>query len=366
MNNSFAESELNNELNAVQPAKYSALSVWIAACICCATATLHAQIHKPDEILKILEESPIAYAINLDEETKPVEAHPPQIPPVMYRLEEAGKVYAGMYELSEEVGAVYEEAENLFAAGKYDSAILSYHNVLEMRPDFSTALTMTGDAYIHLERYDSAQHYLQAAIELNFLDYQAHWFLATTLMTLGKNEEGLHQLTIAHILNPGHALLKRTLIADRSKHAPPWEEWSFAPRYELKDESLEEVTVRCAPGWMMYAITHALWEFEENYTAEMGVEDPASLVGRIQREYEATLMFAFEYWTRQEKIEEEKEDENTEEADAMGKRLEGIMKDKMLEHFIFYESIAKKTPQVIMQIDPKFVEGVALYLDKYH
>lgn len=336
-----------------------------------ATPPLAAQIHEPSEILKILESSPISYQVNFDEEIEPKEENPEQILPGYFVSRDEESPRFGQYELSEEVREIYTQAELHFSQKRYDSAITLYRQVLQLMPEFSQGLTMIGDAYFNMEQYDSAQFYLRKAIDLNFIDYQAHWFLSSTEFHLGNKEAGLRELTIAHLLNPGHELLKTSLIASRKKYGSPWKEWSFAPRYELADESIEEVSVRCASGWMMFALTHALWEFEENYGTDIGIEDRESLEAEVIRQKEAVLMFIFEYLARKEAdtSDEEATEEakrNTGEANDMAKRLVKILDGGMIEAFIFYEIIGRRNPLVFSMISPESVEMIAGYLDTYH
>lgn len=347
----------------------------IAAGAFIAAPPLAAQLHEPSEILEILESSPISYQIDFDEETEPRKENPEQILPGYFVSKDEESPQFGQYELSEEVQEIYTQAELHFSQKRYDSAITLYRKVLQLMPEFAQGLTMIGDAYFNMEQYDSAQFYLREAIDLNFIDYQAHWFLSSTEFHLGNKEAGLRELTIAHVLNPGHELLKASLIASRKKHGSSWKEWSFAPRYELSDESIDQVSIRCASGWMMFALTQALWEFEEDYGTDMGIEDRESLEAEVIRQKEAVLMFIFEYLARKEAdtSEEEGEEEvteetkrNTEAADRMGTRLVEILNEGMIDAFIFYEIIGRRNPLVFSMISPESVDMIAGYLDNYH
>lgn len=343
--------------------------VVVATAMFLCAATLIAQIHTPEEILKILEESSISYGVEIDEEVEPIETKPEQILPGFYMLHTDGKARFGRYELSDEALELYGKAEEFFAAKEFDKAITGYHAVLKKQPDYSSALTMIGDAYFKMEKFDSAQYYLRKAIDLNFIDYQAHWFLSSTELRLGNTAEGLRELTIAHILNPGHELLRTSLKAKRKQHGNAWKEWSFAPRYELNDKSLEEVEVQCAPGWMMYSLTQALWKFEENYTEGMDIEDRESLQAASLREKEATLMFFFEYLTRKdgaERGEGSEEELNTEAADAVGEKLATIIDEGLLDAFVFYEIIGRENPLVFSMISAESAGKIAEYVTKYH
>lgn len=332
---------------------------------------LAAQIHEPSEILEILESSPISYQVNFDEETAPTAENPEQILPGYFVSRDEESPRFGQYELSEEVREIYTQAELHFSQKRYDSAITLYRQVLQLMPEFAQGLTMIGDAYFKMEQYDSAQFYLRKAIDLNFIDYQAHWFLSSTEFHLGNKEAGLRELTIAHVLNPGHELLKTSLIASRKKYGSSWKEWTFAPRYELADESIDQVSVRCASGWMMFALTQALWEFEEDYGTDIGIEDRESLEAEVIRQKEAVLMFIFEYLARKEAdtSDEEVTEEakrNTEAADRTAKRLVEILNEGMIDAFIFYEIIGRRNPLVFSMISPESVEMIAGYLDNYH
>lgn len=337
----------------------------LAACAFLASGTLYGQLHSPDQILKIMEESPISYGLEFDEDLEADATEPDQLLPGLFQRRTGEGMSLEVYELSPEAKAIMEQAELSFAGGKFDSAITLYRRALELEPNYSGAATMIGDAFFNMERYDSAKFYLEKAIGMNFADYQAHWFLSSTEFQLGNVKEGLRELTVAHVLNPGHTHLVTALKSARKKHGKAWKEWSFAPRYAMEDQSLEEVSITCAPGWMLYAMTQALWEFEEGYAEDIGVEDRESLQGVSLREKESALMFFFEYLARQEQSEEDKMGD-TEEADALGKRLGKIIEDEMMDPFIYYEVIGRRNPIVFSLMSKESVYNVAAYVEKHH
>ncbi len=49
------------------------------------------------------------------------------------------------------------------------------------------------------------------SFELNFADYNAHWFLADTYEKLGYMDEASREVTVAHLLNVNHKNLQKTI-----------------------------------------------------------------------------------------------------------------------------------------------------------
>ena len=217
------------------------------------------QIHSPEELFKILEESEISYALESDEDIEPAGFEANQLSTNLVKVIKNGEEILTSFTLNDEAAEIWEEAEQSFAKAEFEQAIELYHQVLVADPAFTKAYTTIGNAYFNLEQYDSARFYLQKSIDNNFVDYQAHWFLASTEQKTGNDEKALREITIAHILNPGHTVLKRTLKLYRKRMDRPWDEWSIEPAFDLIEESEDEVRVRFANGWMMYALVKALW-----------------------------------------------------------------------------------------------------------
>ena len=333
------------------------------------TSILSAQqgkLHEPAEILKIMEESELSYGLEETDEIEPAAVETPQLLPGLASVMQNGERVLGNLELSEEAGPAWVQAEKHFVDKEFDQAIAGYREVLALQPDYITAYTMIGDAFVNMKQYDSARFYLRLAIERNYLDYQAHWFLATTENKSGNDKEALREITIAHILNPGHGLLKRTLKLYRKKMDQGWDEWSIAPAYELIEESEDEVRVRFANGWMMYALTKALWAFEPGYAENMGIESEAEMMLSTLPEKEALLLFLLEQQVMEAQAKEDADIKLNPETVELAERIQAIAEAGMLDLLIYYEILGKNYPKLFSMLNKDSIEHFINYLDEFH
>ena len=335
-----------------------------------ASTSLKAQkLHDPSEIFQLISDSRLKYLIEQDDDIQGVPFETPQLTPGMGLIKTpSGADSLGILELRDEAIPHWEKAEEAFAAKNFAEAITWYRKLLKIQPEYHSAYTMIGDAHFNMGQYDSARFYLEFAIEENYVDYQAHWFLASTLKKLGDDEEALHQITIAHILNPGHTILKQVLNANRKRLDRTWKEWSFAPAYELVEEMEDEVRVRFASGWMMYSLAKALWAYEPGYVETMGLtEDDVSLSALPEKE--ALLSFIIEQSLARNAVEEGEKDESAlpaREVLEMADRLAEIFEADMVELFIYYEIIGKQYPRIFSAMSPETIEHFVQYVNRYH
>lgn len=335
-----------------------------------ASVPLKAQkLHEPSEIYQIISDSRLKYLIDQDDDIEGISIEPPQMAPGLAYIKTAsGDGTLGTLELSDDAIPHWEKAEEAFAAKNFAEAIVSYRKLLETQPEYSRAYTMIGDAYFHQEQYDSARFYLETAIGKNYVDYQAHWFLASTLNKLGNDEEALHQISIAHILNPGHPVLKSSLKVYRKRLDRTWKEWSFAPAYELVEEMEDEVRVRFASGWLMYSLAKALWAYEPGYVEQMGLTKEEVSLSPLP-EKEAIVAFVIEQVIIRTSVEEgEQEEDALPDAEIleMADRLAEIIQGDMLEVCIYYEIIGKQHPRIFSVMSPETIEHFVQYLNRYH
>lgn len=324
------------------------------------------ELHEPAEILKIIEESELFYGLEQSDEIEPAAVEIPQLLPGLASVMQNGERVLGSLELSDAAAEPWWKAEQHFASKEFEQAITAYRQVLALQPDYTSAYTMIGDSFYNMEQYDSARFYLRLAIEKNFIDYQAHWFLASTENKTGNDKEALREITIAHILNPGHALLKRTLKLYRERLDQTWEEWSIAPAYELIEESEDEVRVRFANGWMMYALAKALWTFEPGYAEDMGIESEAEMMLSTLPEKEALLLFLLEQETMQRHAKEDADVKLNPETIKLAERIQAIAEAGMLDLLIYYEILGRNYPKLFSMLNKDSIEHFIKYVNEFH
>jgi tetratricopeptide (TPR) repeat protein len=84
--------------------------------------------------------------------------------------------------------AAHLQAAQLFAqAGDYTGSLTQYRDALRLEPTNASALIGAGEAAYHAGNYTAAQHYLQAALNLNPEDGNVRQLLVITELVLRTN-----------------------------------------------------------------------------------------------------------------------------------------------------------------------------------
>ena len=309
-------------------------------------------LHDPSQILKLLEQSPLIYLID---EYKPdsmemAKAETEVLSDQLFTRTTDGQTDLLQYSMADSCLQILKQGEAFYADNDLPNALLAYESVAGCEPQYHKIWTLIGDVYFSLNQDDSAIYYFKKAIDSNFVDYQAHWFLADTYWRSGKKEEAVREMTIAHLLNVNHTDIWSVLEYYRNESGRPCNKWSFDPRYEIK-ASNDTIHVYAASGWISYALVMALWEYEPGYTEKMtGSENPESLISTL-KEKEAVLCYLAE---------------NIDNKDENWGRIEQIIKDDLLNSFIIYEIWLKDLPAVSLLISPDSFMSLVDYFDRYH
>jgi hypothetical protein len=309
-------------------------------------------LHPCSEIMQLVEQSSLSYTLDSFTDSEWTVAQDRKEWPVlsheMLIAQDDNGLRITARSLSDSCKALIDEAESVFKAKKYADACAKYRLAYACDSNYAKTLVYVGDTFFGLGNYDSAQYYYRAAIIKNPIDYQAHWFLADVLWELGRKDEAVRELTIAHLYNRNHKTLLETLISFRSKAGREWKEWTFEPRYELRQDPADShiVYVKCAPEWAGYALTKALWQYEPGYAERMMKGEGDTLFFNPIAEKEA-LGCAF---TAKEQF-----------AYAATAIDSGYV-----NQFLFYELLARKMPHIMLVLADSEIARLVEYVDKFH
>jgi tetratricopeptide (TPR) repeat protein len=301
-------------------------------------------LHSPAEIMKIMEESDLIYEIDADYVPAPVDS-PVVLSNQMYLRKSGGGYDYVMYALSDQALAVHERAEEAFRGGQYVEAITQYERLREVQPDYAHALTLIGDAYFCMQRFDSAEAYFLRAIDANYIDYDAHWFLADTYGRTGDVGSAVREATIAHVLNANHANLQNAIRHHRRTADRPWKEWSFTPEYTLSRDG-NKVVIKTTPEWMGYAMVKAVWEYEPGYAASM-LDRPRETLAIVWPEEKEAIMTLL--------IQKDK-----------FPRIDEIVEKGYFQEFVLYEITARRHPSVLVLLPREDFLRVVEYVNLFH
>jgi tetratricopeptide (TPR) repeat protein len=303
-------------------------------------------LHTPDEIYKIMEKSSLTYEIDIKESLPPPAAESPRVLSSELLLTQQGDDLQ-LVAMTPSAGAreALDAAEQAFEKKEYASAIEGYRKVLEIDPSFVHALTLLGDVYYSRAEYDQAAESFQKAIDRNFADYDAHWFLADTEWKLGNKAQAIEEITIAHLLNVNHEKLKQALLRLRDEIGRPWKDWDYSPRFTLSRDG-GKIKVVAQEGWIGYALVKAVWAYEPGYAESAAGPDYGKNAMTDQEEKEALLAVLNDPKSPQQ--------------------LSRIVDDGYVNEFLYYEVLARGHPAAIVLLPRELFMRVVHYVDTYH
>ncbi len=226
------------------------------------------KIHSSGEILQLLEQSSLVYELGELDDSVVTNDSLPVVSNQLFIQKKDNKITLDIYTLPKAIEDTLLLAEKAFGEKNYEDALILYRKVQKLAPEYYVVLTFIGDIFFMKENYDSAKVYFEKGISYNFIDYNAHWFLADTEWELGSKSRAIEQVTIAHLLNVNHPLIKKRLIRYRNENNRIWRDWAFYPQYTLGKEG-NNVKVKFHPDWIGYVLVKALWKYEPGYAENM-------------------------------------------------------------------------------------------------
>ncbi|MCP4150312.1 MAG: tetratricopeptide repeat protein [bacterium] len=336
-----------------------------------------AKVNSPANIITIMQKSKIQYEIaSLVEPVSPQDLGKRENSNKFYRVRTANGLAVLPYQIKNEAQKHLKKGEELFFAKKYPEARALYKKVLEIDPSYFVAMTYTGQTYEKEENFDEAILWYKKAIENNYIDYMAHWFLADNYIYKMQFKEAMREITIALILNRNHANIKKILTLIYNLNNIHTADWTFTPQIKIYSENTvtpqtlkekkqeapkgkektqtalppgtgNKVTIETTQEWLAYALPKAVWRFEPGYKKAKGVKEGEF---SILEEKEA-LFSLYSDLLLKDKF----------EGDAF-KALKLAYDKKWVNEFLFFEIILIKHPYVAYELSQRFIEKIADYI----
>ncbi len=306
-------------------------------------------LHTPQEIVKLLDQSVLSYELGVmpDSEAAALErsVDRPVLTPGLAIITDSGRSAALPQTVPDSLHNILTTAEDRYKSGAYAEALTLYRTLLEQAPSYYQAYVLIGDAFFAQKQFDSAASYFQIAIEKNFVDYQAHWFLADAQWERGDTAAAVKEMTIAHLLNVNHSEMRKKLKSYRLAVGRPWIERTFRPVYRLSKEG-NKVSISVPSKWLGYALTKALWRYEPGYSEKMvgGVVD--TLLVYTKEEFEAITC-------------------TISNNDSL-KYIVDVAQSGLMEAFLDYEIVAPSHPLVMLGLSKHNFDRVVEYVNKFH
>lgn len=325
------------------------ISAFCALLVC--SGILRGQdLNDPAKVLEILENSKVEYQVQVDEafQADPIQKGKNNTP-FTYQDVVDDEVKIGSYEVDSVIQPMYEAAEKAFMEGRPADARSKYLEVNALRPEMGIVLTYIGQTYEAEKNYAEAAKWFKRAIDVEFHDYMAHWFLADALLTLGQKDQAAAEISLAFVLNRNHPAIYKALTVIYKEAGLKLDEFEFLPQYGLRKAG-SKVEIRFQEDWMLYAFCKALWRYEPGYHRELGGGRPEF---NMDEEKECLLNLAVAY----ERLNKGKKGKN-EVINAVLRAFEL----KQSTAFIFTEIWLVKEPLIIYTQSKEAVQELAQYV----
>lgn len=317
--------------------------------------------HVPAEIFKIAEQSKITYQIStLEIPEVEVVKYPPQLDHGLFLKKGSdGALTVSTYD--EEYGAnkdyqdSFKAAEKAYDEHQFAQARELYLKVLSLAPASSQVMTFIGQVYGHEGNDSLAEVWYRKAIEANYFDYMAHWFLADLCQGAGRKDEAVAEILVAHILNRNNPRLAESMERIFKGSGMTYREWQFLPRYEVKDLGNNKASVQWDanhPEWLAYALCKALWQIEPGYRDSMlnGTREHPLMVE--EKECVVNVLIGIQNRKKETK-------------DPALQVAQKALDEKMFSEFLVYEVILPRYPRFAFVLSKAYFDSVAKYVVKF-
>lgn len=310
------------------------------------------KIHSTNEILKIMNDSKIGYQIS--ELSKPITAtdyseklnyHD------SYRLQTDSSILTKQYRLSEKSSAILQKAEMYFQAKDIDNALITYKSVLESDSTLYFVMTYIGQIYEDKGDHTNAIIWYKKAINKNYIDYMAHWFLADNYKAINDLKGAVEEITVARILNRNNRRIKKSFDNIFLKAKRDTTDWYFNPQVEITKVDDKTVNVLMDAKWVGYGMCKALWKCEPGYSESMG-EKAGNYSILEDRECLISLLVALTNAKTKTKNDPELQ------------ILREAADNKVFDEYLLYDVVLPKMPSVAYQLPEKTISDIKDYILK--
>lgn len=253
------------------------------------------------------------------------------------------------YLLSREAMELQEFGLEAMLLEEPDSAIVFYKEVLDVYPDYSPAITGLGQAWEQKGNYPEAISHFRRAIDINSIDYVAHWSLGRIYQKTGNSDSALHYLLHAMVLNRNVTQIKRDIQKTLSSEGMNFSDWMFVPQYELKLVN-RNVDISYNAAWMGYAVCQAVWTYEPGFASSRNINGDIGMFR--ERECLSCLITSMQA----DKAEAAK--------DVALKWFKVALQEKMTLEFILFEIVLPAKPDMAYFLDETRMSRMKEYIIK--
>jgi len=322
------------------------------------------EYHSPEQILLLLTNSNVTYSIESVEsdDLEKTESESKLVQHGIYLVKDKdGHIllnnYDNDYALDQDILDDLQKAEKYFFKGYFEDAREMYKEILDEMPHNSQIMTYIGQSYGIEKEYDKAARWYQKAINANYLDYMAHWFLADIYYIQEKYRKAFDEILVAHVLNRNNPRIFNKMNEILESNNLEYQDWKFDPGCLVTEESEGKISLKydkSEPEWMMYMLCKALWAYEPGYKESM-LENTRE-ISRIVEEKECLTAMAMGH--------KNKNGDQPSKIKALKVYMESLEKG-FASDYILYEIIMKENPLLPYMIEQKKIKDMVKYLIQF-
>jgi len=235
---------------------------------------VHSQdIHSAADILKIMSNSKTGYQVKeLDKPVKCADYSKKLNYNNSFRVMSDSGITTNGFNIKVLSEPMLQKAESYFQAKDYLNALNSYKSALKEDSTLFFVMTYIGQMYEKQRDNAKSIFWYKKAINKNYIDYMAHWFLADNYISTGNLKNSVDEIIIARILNRNNPRIKKSMNSIFLKANRDTTDWYFTPQIDISRISDSIVSVSMNTKWTGYAMAKALWKYEPGYSESMGVK----------------------------------------------------------------------------------------------
>ena len=313
------------------------------------SSSLFAQkMHTAVELSEIIGKSKVIYQIEKLEKPVPLPDRSGKLNSNDFCRIKKGELFQVFrYELNKSANEYYEKGEADLTAQNYQAALQSFLKAYEN--DSVSSKIMTGIAKVNLfeNNNEKAVQWLQKAISYNFIDFEAHRFLAKAYIKRKDIDNAVIEITTSHLLNRNNPDIIKEMVEIFKKKNINYSNWGFNPQCVIDKIEENKISISSHNSWLGFALFKAAWLYEPGYAESMGVKGKR-------------LAFIQEKELLQGLLNNLSEDnlKNFPELNA----LNNALNYKIVNEFIFYEMKLPDDPSLVYLLTEDFIRAMRDYI----
>jgi tetratricopeptide (TPR) repeat protein len=317
--------------------------------LCVLVSFSFAEVENPlKTAMEIINASKTVYSLDVRDTLVPVPDRSKLINAQVYREKQPDGYILKMIRPTKEAKKLFDKAESYFGSHQYAKARDAYTLALQQDPKLYSAMTYIAQTYGIEKNWDKAELWYKKAIDANYIDFLAHWFLADVYKIKGQKEKALQEISIAKVLNRNNPRLEASRKEIYGLNGLNTKNWTFNPQVRISRDSVTgNVNMVSDSIWMYYAFVQAAWMYEPVYR-----EKAKKVQNELDQMYRECLMGFLPYM----------DNKNLKDSVEILKRLDKVLDAHKLSEFVLYEIILLDHPAVAFNLEKKQIEYLKDYL----